>query len=428
MSMKTAIKKILEQGHLPDQPYSFENRRILLLNRIALVATLITAIIVITHLLVGNVVQPKVVSLGFLITLPTIWFQSIRKYRLARNWFLIGFFLLLSAIFFHSVRLDLATNTEYVLVILIPLILIFLDGKTSLVATVGIMLCGTGYVIYRYNLSGVDYPKELNGLIINWLTTSVTVFFCMNFFKQSLMRANELIERDREKLAVANKTKNFLFGVISHDIRSPLNILKQYLLLDPSQRKDPDQFMMYQEGLTKKVDEIDQTLNDLLYWSKTQLQGITVNPTAFNQNEIIANVVSILREKAQEKQIELKIEDQYSGEIQFDQDHFKVIIRNLIQNAIKFTPTGGNIAVQTFQDNEYIHIAVEDNGRGMDAETLKNLQEGMIVESNLGTSGEVGTGLGLSLVKELIAKNNGRLMIESRLDEGTEIVIKLPVE
>lgn len=426
MSIIKWIKRLIRLGSLPDQPYSFENRRILLLNKIAIVATVITILIVFTHIIIGNKVQPIVVSLGLLVTIPSLLLQSVKRYQLARNWFLIGFYLLISSVFFHSIELNLETATEYVLIILIPLTLIFLDGKTSIVSTLFIIVSGGCFVAYRYLHSSEVYSKEFFGLEINWITTSVTVFFCMNFFKRSLVKSNELIARDKEELAVADKTKNFLFAVISHDIRSPLNTLKQYFLLDTDLRKDPEQFMIYQSALEKKVNDISQTLDDLLFWSKSQLQGINTNPSAFHVDSVTSKVLTVVGDLIEKKEIEVSIDHQTEREVWCDKNHLTVVIRNLVQNAIKFTSKDGKLAIRSSFDDNQIQISISDNGKGMDEVTLKNLREGMIVKSHLGTAGEVGTGLGLSLVKELITKNQGHLEIDSALNEGTTITIFLP--
>ncbi|MEQ9467658.1 MAG: HAMP domain-containing sensor histidine kinase [Ekhidna sp.] len=425
MAILKWIEQVIRLGSLPDQPYSFENRRILLLNKIAIVATVIITLIVIIHILIGNKVQPIVVSLGLFISIPSIWLQSINRYRLARNWFLIGFFSLISGVFFHSIQLNLETDTEYVIILLIPLTLIFLDGKTSIFGTLFIILSGAFFIAYRYTYSAEVYTKEFFGLQINWLATSVTVFFCMNFFKRSLVKVNELIARDKEELAVADKTKNFLFAVISHDIRSPLNTLKQYFLLDPELRKDPEQFITYQGALQKKVDDISQTLDDLLFWSKSQLQGINAKPSALDIEQVISKVMTVVADQIEKKEISVNI-DLNTKQIWCDPDHLTVVIRNLVQNALKFSSRNGKLSIGSHLRGDQVSITITDTGKGMDQATLQNLKDGAIVKSHLGTAGEVGTGLGLSLVKELISKNHGEIDIESEEGVGTVVSLFFP--
>jgi signal transduction histidine kinase len=174
------------------------------------------------------------------------------------------------------------------------------------------------------------------------------------------------------------------------------------------------------------VDEINQTLDDLLFWSKSQLQGITSNPSSFDASEVIKSVMTLSEEIILKKGIQLTIDYQTSEMIWCDVDHLTIVIRNLIQNAIKFTPKGQQLAITTSSENNMICISIADTGKGMDETTLKNLREGMIVESYLGTAGEVGTGLGLSLVSEMVSKNNGKMEVKSQLGVGTEITILIP--
>ncbi|MFK7953486.1 MAG: sensor histidine kinase [Ekhidna sp.] len=412
---------------MADQPNSFENRRILLLNKVTLMAIGICLIVVTTHLLIANYAQGAMVSLSiFIVCIPTLLLQKRNKHRWARRWLLTGFFILVSLIFFHSIKLNLPTGTEYLLIVLIPLILVFLDGKNALFFASIVIIAGNGYLIHRLMLSDEFNSKVFFGLQINWLVMCFTVLFCVIFFKNSILRANELIEKDREKLFVANKTKNFLFAVISHDIRSPLNTLKQYLSLDPSQRRSPDQFMIYQKSLEKKVDEINQTLDDLLFWSKSQLEEMKNNPSSFLAEEVVKNVMMLNEEIIRKKGIELTISFETENQVWCDKDQLTVAVRNLVQNAIKFTAGGEKLAITTSNQEDMISISIADTGKGMDESTLKGLKEGLIVESNVGTAGEVGTGLGLSLVSEMISKNNGRLEVESTLGVGTEISIFVP--
>lgn len=391
-------------------------------------AILINTSIIIIHVSLGNTVQPITMSFGYLITIPCLWFQSVNKYKIARNWLLTGFFIIITLIYLESIELKLNTSTEFVFIIYIPLVLIFLDGRKSILLSIAIMLVVAGFIVFRFWLSdGVNY-KTLYGKELNWFTASITVFVCMNFFKKSLVKANLMIANDREKLVAANNSKNFLFGVISHDVRSPLNILKQYLRLDPKHRTDPDQFMKYQGQLINKVDTLSQTIDDLLFWSKSQLQGIQTNPIKFSIATLTANIIDVISETIEEKKIDLIVDHIEDNEVYCDKNHLSIILRNLIQNAIKFTPERGELRIySTLQDNQF-SITVEDNGKGMDENTLKNLREGTIIESSLGSAGEVGTGLGLSLVKELVAKNNGQLVIDSQPLIGTKISIVLPKE
>lgn len=425
MSLNHLIRRLLRQGALPDQPYSFENRRILLLNKVALFSTLICIGIIIVHVAIGNTIQPLMVSLGFLVTVPTVLLQAKGHFGFARAWFLLGFFLLISGTYFYSVTANLQTSGEFVLVVMIPVTLIFLDGKKAMAVSAFIILYGSGLIVYRDWMDPMP-TKTFYGSQMNWYTISFVVHFCMSFFKKSLLRANRMMILDKEQLAEADKTKNFLFAVISHDIRSPLKTLKQYFLLDAEQRNDPEQFMILQKALSKKVDEISQTLDDLLFWSKTQLQGITTNPGNILMERLILKVTGGIEETLRKKEIALRLDTQSDHSVTCDPDHLTVVLRNLIQNAIKFTPRGGTLSIRTTFEGENVLLSVTDTGKGMDESTLKNLREGMIVKSHLGTAGEIGTGLGLSLVKELITQNHGQMHIDSKKGEGTTVTLILP--
>lgn len=425
--MMSYIRKLQNIGSLEDQLTSFENRRIVLLNKVTLMAISICLVVVLIHLFLGNFAQVITVSSSILLVcIPTLLFQSFRKYKTARYWLLTGFFVIISVIFFHSVKLNLSTGTNYLLIILLPLIIVFLDGLFSRITTSIVVCCGGLYLYYLYQLEYETITKVFYGQQINWFVLCATVLFCVVFFKRSLLRANELIEKDRNQLDTANKTKNLLFAIISHDIRSPLSTLKQYLELDPSLRSDPEQFMNYQKGLVKKVDEINQTLDDLLFWSKSQLQGMKRNVSSFKASEVVESVMVLSEEVLQKKGILLSVNYNATSKAWCDKDQLTVAVRNLVQNAIKFTPSGQKLDISTSNEGDMIKVTIADTGKGMDEATLNSLKEGLIVESHLGTAGEVGTGLGLSLVSEMISNNNGKMDVKSELGVGTEISLLIP--
>jgi signal transduction histidine kinase len=110
-----------------------------------------------------------------------------------------------------------------------------------------------------------------------------------------------------------------------------------------------------------------------------------------------------------------------------DENHLKVILRNLIGNAIKFTNSKGSIILSTIIENNEMIISIQDNGRGMTNKEIENLFHASTHFSNIGTSGEKGTGIGLLLCKELVELNGGHLKVESILSKGSKFYFKLPL-
>ena len=111
-----------------------------------------------------------------------------------------------------------------------------------------------------------------------------------------------------------------------------------------------------------------------------------------------------------------------------DENHFKIIIRNLIHNALKFTPHGGQVHIKFEEDNTGLKIKISDSGVGMNSDLVRDIMDKKLIRSTWGTQGEKGTGLGLSLSIELLEKNNGKIEIDSQLLKGTTFIVHLPQE
>jgi signal transduction histidine kinase len=234
---------------------------------------------------------------------------------------------------------------------------------------------------------------------------------------------NELNNKQNETLAQLNSFKDKVFSIIAHDLRSPIaSIQSMFSLLDQGLISQED-FMTFRKDMTNQVTTLSQLLENLLSWSKKQMQGglqtiksEVVIKDAINQNIALFNEISI------SKQIDVKSTAFENLKIMADVDQFDLIIRNLLSNAIKFTPKGGSIFLDAKEENGQIKISIKDSGVGMNQNTVDKIFANEII-SLKGTNGEKGSGLGLSLTKEFIENNNGTFNICSKPDKGTEITI-----
>ncbi len=234
---------------------------------------------------------------------------------------------------------------------------------------------------------------------------------------------NELNNKQNETLAQLNSFKDKVFSIIAHDLRSPIaSIQSMFSLLDQGLISQED-FMTFRKDMTNQVTTLSQLLENLLSWSKKQMQGglqtiksEVVIKDAINQNIALFNEISI------SKQIDVKSTAFENLKIMADVDQFDLIIRNLLSNAIKFTPKGGSIFLDAKEENGQIKISIKDSGVGMNQNTVDKIFANEII-SLKGTNGEKGSGLGLSLTKEFIENNKGTFNICSKPDKGTEITI-----
>ncbi len=247
--------------------------------------------------------------------------------------------------------------------------------------------------------------------------------YSINGNRKKEKHINELINKQNEALEQHNKFKDKVFSIVAHDLRSPIaSIQSMFSLLDQGLISQED-FMTFRKDMTHQVNTLSLLLENLLSWSKKQMQkGLQTNRSVVIVKEIMDQNLALFNEISISKQIDVKSNVSENLEIMADVDQFDLIIRNLLSNAIKFTPKGGSILLNAKEEKGQIKISVKDSGVGMTQSTIDKIFANEIV-SHKGTNGEKGTGLGLSLTKEFIENNSGTFNICSKPDQGTEITI-----
>jgi signal transduction histidine kinase len=245
------------------------------------------------------------------------------------------------------------------------------------------------------------------------------------------MLYDSMEEKIRDRTAALEKlteTKEKFFSIISHDLRSPVTSFQGISKM----------FRYYnQRGDTTKVDELcskvdysinklNHLLDNLLNWSLQQTNGIVCRFESIPLRHFINEISEIYKDSISAKSLSLHIAIDDHIFIWSDHNTLATIFRNLLNNAIKFTPRGGEISISAKTAYQSVIICLEDNGVGIDAENLHSIFEIKERKTTSGTEKEKGTGLGLILVKEFIQLNNGSISIESEAERGTRLLIILP--
>lgn len=232
------------------------------------------------------------------------------------------------------------------------------------------------------------------------------------------------------ELKNANASKDKFFSIIAHDLKSPFSSIISFVNLVKNS------FDRYRKKeLLSLVGELETTtintfnlLENLLEWSRMQSGVIEFKPGLFNLTEIIKSVIEIKSQKAKEKEIELRFNREEDLITYGDKNMIETVLRNLINNAIKFTHSKGTIKVKASKKDGKIGVSIKDNGIGIKPEHLGKLFN---IESNFstfGTANEKGTGLGLILVNEFIRKNKGKITVKSEIGKGSNFTFYLPSE
>ena len=287
------------------------------------------------------------------------------------------------------------------------------------------------------------YPDRFTKFLDHYLTYVASILFIFfittylkNYYKEekhiaderllSIIEQNEQITKQNLELERINEEKNKMFSIVSHDVRSPIDSIKGYLevlsdnIIDAQEKKD------IEGELLRQVKYTSDLLQNLLYWSKAQMKGVNVKLVPIKLINMIDDARNFKLAGAAKKGIKLTYSIDRELEVIADKDMLKIVLRNLVMNAIKFTPEGGEISIKVARNNETALISIQDNGIGIPADQQKEIFT-LKSNSTFGTNDEKGVGLGLILCKEFIEYQNGSIWFESEPGKGSVFFISLPL-
>ncbi len=229
------------------------------------------------------------------------------------------------------------------------------------------------------------------------------------------------LKKQAEELKIINANKDKFFSIIAHDLRSPFTAL---LGLSRMLTESIDDFTVSElkeisTSIYNSSHNIFKLIENLLNWSRMQLGSLKVEKMKTSPFEIANSTIMALHETAKQKNIKISNKINRDHIIFVDPLMFETALRNVVNNSIKFTPTGGNIILSSKKIKGRIQISVEDDGIGMSEDIVAKLFDITQKVTREGTNREAGTGLGLILVKELIEKNGGEIVVKSAPNSGT---------
>jgi two-component system, sensor histidine kinase and response regulator len=245
--------------------------------------------------------------------------------------------------------------------------------------------------------------------------------------RQEIMEKARLLKVQTEELKELNTLKNRLFSVISHDLKSPMYALRNMF-------RNVQQYNLSAEEVKAMVPDVLNDVNytiglmeNLLQWSRSQMNAHKVIKEDVDVSALIEEVMYGQRLQAEAKQISVEHLMDAPVYLYAERDMMNMVLRNLLSNAIKFTPQGGSIYLGANDMDAFVEIYVQDTGTGICKETLKKIQQNNGFTTK-GTASEAGTGLGLMLSREFLAKSGGQLHIESEPGKGSTFSFTVPHE
>jgi signal transduction histidine kinase len=235
-----------------------------------------------------------------------------------------------------------------------------------------------------------------------------------------------IIQSQHEDLIAMNQAKDKIFSVLSHDLRGPLNNLQSAILGFHSKLFSPEESDTLLQKLETNFEQTNELLNNLLVWSKSQMKGISLEKDDFDLTESLTDLTKIFRETSKAKNITITNNSDEHLQVKAGREMIEMVVRNLLNNAIKFTPEGGVINIHAESKDDVAVVEISDSGVGMNDETVDTILNKGYVASTPGTNKEKGTGMGLMLVKEFIKLHHGTFEIISKQSRGTTIRFSIP--
>lgn len=239
----------------------------------------------------------------------------------------------------------------------------------------------------------------------------------------ALDQLNRAISRQNQKLEEENKLKDKLLSIISHDLRHPLVNTKSILDLINLKLVNARETEELLEQLESQYVHSLALLDNLLFWIRAQMKGLKIDRAPVNMQQLIANIMEEARVPLLNKRIRVKNQVDPRLEWLAEKEMLKIIFRNLLSNAAKFTPSDGEVYFSSVIDEKHAYILVRDTGIGMSKEVINKINARQYFSSK-GTANEKGSGFGLILVQELLEKHEAELFIESEPGRGSVIAVK----
>ena len=232
-----------------------------------------------------------------------------------------------------------------------------------------------------------------------------------------------------DELDESNRTKDKLFSIIAHDLKSPFSALlgTSNLIIQETDRTDFDlnKIRKLSKILSESSTRLFNLLDNLLEWSRLQTNRIVIKPEQLNLRDIVIDNIQIGLTVAMEKKISLQYITPGYYPLVSDRAIINTVLRNLISNAIKYTPHNGSIKLSTVNKDDMYQVSVQDSGVGITAERIEKIFSSDTILSTPGTANEKGTGLGLVLCKDFVNRIGGDIWVESSYGQGTTFSFSL---
>ena len=270
------------------------------------------------------------------------------------------------------------------------------------------------------------FVTALTILLLIYLKRKNTVKYTQELEEKNkqIQLQNEAILEQTHHLEEINKVKDRLFSIVSHDLKDSISSIKGFLDLLKDDSISKEEFNELIPELSENANNASLLLFNLLNWSKSQMQNLEPRPELINIQDIFHEKLKLIEQKLEQKRI-VMIDETQRDFVYADKSMVEIVIQNLLTNAVKFSRTGDIITISNKDYNGKSLLCIEDTGVGISKENICKLFQNNNF-TTIGTKNEKGTGLGLTICKELVELNKGRIWVESTVNVGSKFYVELP--
>lgn len=277
---------------------------------------------------------------------------------------------------------------------------------------------------YEFNINDRCYEITINPLFEKNTIYSGVILIFRDITERN--KSDIILKTQSEELQNLNQLKDKMFSIIAHDLRGPIVNLKEIMSLFDQKIISEEELKSHLPLINADVKATASLLENLLFWSRTQLKGERIHPSNINLHLLSIVQVNLLSSQIQEKSLSIINNIPEHANVYADKNMVELVMRNLISNAIKYCHPNNQITISASIKGEYYITEIADTGVGIDKENISKLF-GMNNFSTAGTRSEKGTGLGLLLCKEFVEKNGGKIWVRSELGKGSAFSFSLPL-